>query len=98
MNGVKHDKGKAPMHLLLIEVPRASVRLSEALSYGEGKYGRGNWRNVPEGSDRYLAATLRHLTAHASGEKVDDESGLSHLAHAAANIMFLLDADDVNHR
>ncbi len=93
MEGVKHDKGKAPMHLLLIEVPKASVRLSEALSYGENKYGRGNWRNVPEAPDRYLAATLRHLTAHASGEEEDGESGLSHLAHAAANIMFLLDAE-----
>ena len=33
---------------------------------------------------------LRHIFAWASGERVDAESGLSHLAHAGANVLFLL--------
>ena len=33
---------------------------------------------------------MRHLIAWSNGEDNDKESGLSHLGHAACNIMFLL--------
>ncbi len=40
---------------------------------------------------RVLDAALRHLVAYNSGERIDGESGLSHLAHVATNICFLIE-------
>ena len=40
---------------------------------------------------RPLAAAMRHIMAFNDGEDKDPESGLSHLAHAACCIMFLLE-------
>jgi hypothetical protein len=36
------------------------------------------------------SAGYRHLTAWSMGENTDPETGLSHLAHAACNMLFLL--------
>ena len=40
---------------------------------------------------RLLGAALRHLFAWGAGKGKDDETGRSHLAHAAACVLFLLD-------
>ena len=42
---------------------------------------------------RYVDALYRHLLAYIEGNEVDEESGLSHLAHMACNISFLLDEE-----
>ncbi len=56
-------------------------------AYGVKKYGRPNdWRTTP--STRHFDAALRHLFAFMAGEELDEASNLSHLYHAAANIMF----------
>jgi hypothetical protein len=53
------------------------------LKYEPDTYRRGtNWR-------RYVGATLRHTLVFARCEDVDPETGLSHLAHAAACLMIL---------
>ena len=39
---------------------------------------------------RLYAAVFRHMTAWFMGEDLDKESGISHLAHAACSIVFLL--------
>lgn len=41
----------------------------------------------------HLGAALRHLTRWQEKEGVDTESGKSHLAHAAARILMLLDLE-----
>lgn len=56
--------------------------------FGTEKYVKNGWRNGMEWS-RLVDATLRHLTAWMEGEEVDPESGVSHLYHAACNLMFL---------
>lgn len=91
MSGVKYDGEKPRLNLLMQEVPYGLEQLALSLQLGEAKYGRGNWRNVENKEDRYLAALLRHLVAYNKGERLDKESGLSHLAHVACNAMFLLD-------
>ena len=91
--GIKFDADKPQMNLLFQEVPTALIKVSECLSVGEKKYGRGNWKAVDNLEDRYLAALTRHLTAYYQGEKVDAESGKSHLAHVAVNALFLLDSE-----
>jgi hypothetical protein len=60
------------------------------LKFGADKYAEHNWRKGFAWS-RPLAAAMRHLTAFNDGEDKDPESGLSHLAHAACCIMFLLE-------
>jgi hypothetical protein len=89
--GRKFDGEKPRLNLLMQEVPYGLEQLALTLQLGEDKYGRGNWREVENKEDRYLAALLRHLVAYNKGEKLDPESGLSHLAHVASNAMFLLD-------
>ncbi len=93
MSGIKYDTGKVDMGLLFREVPYALEETSKALQMGSEKYGVGNWLKVEDGNSRYLSALVRHITAYYQGEAVDKESGLSHLAHAAVNAMFILDLE-----
>ncbi len=52
-------------------------------------YGERNWeKGMCWG--RPFAALMRHMWAWMRGEKVDPETGISHLAHAACNIAFLI--------
>ena len=85
--GRKNDQGKNRLDLI---EPQFIEGVGEVLTFGAAKYGPNNWQNVEDAEDRYYAAALRHLMAWRRGEVVDEESGLSHLKHAATNIMFLL--------
>lgn len=63
--------------------------VAKVLTFGANKYEAWNWyRGFRWG--RVLGACFRHLFAWARGEKLDPESGLPHLAHAACCIMFLI--------
>jgi hypothetical protein len=84
---VKHDQNKLPMHLLSTE---ALEQIAAVLQFGAQKYESHNWRKGFVWS-RPLSAALRHILAFNNGEDRDPESNLSHLAHAACCIMFLLE-------
>lgn len=84
---LKFDGDKLPLHLLSTE---AMNQTAAVLKFGAQKYAEHNWRKGFAWS-RPLAAAMRHLTAFNDGEDRDPESGLSHLAHAACCIMFLLE-------
>jgi hypothetical protein len=87
VSGVKHDGGKPEIDL----ISKVFVdELARVLSFGAVKYGRYNWKKGFE-SHRLISAVQRHVQAFNHGIDLDDESGLSHLAHAAANLMFLID-------
>lgn len=94
--GMKYDGGKPRMDLLLSGCPNALEQVSQILTFGAQKYAAHSWQTVPQGEDRYLAALLRHLTAHGKGEVNDPESGMSHLAHAACNALFILELEARN--
>lgn len=85
---VKYDTNKPAVELIPFV---ALEKIGEVLAYGRIKYAAHNWR-FGEGLawSRLLGAALRHLFAWGRGEKVDPESGLSHLAHAACSILMLL--------
>lgn len=85
--GMKNDEGKNRLDLI---EPRFIEGVGEVLTFGAKKYEPNNWQKVEDAENRYYAAALRHLMAWRRGEKIDLESGLSHLKHAATNIMFLL--------
>jgi hypothetical protein len=84
---IKHDADKLPMHLLSTE---ALEQIAAVLQFGAQKYAAHNWRKGFVWS-RPLSAAMRHLLAFNAGEDRDPESNLSHLAHAACCIMFLLE-------
>lgn len=89
--GMKFDTGKVQMSLLLIGAPFALRQVAEVLTFGAEKYEAHSWRSVPDGERRYTEAMLRHVFKYLEGERLDEESGLSHLAHAATNLMFLME-------
>lgn len=82
----RHDEGK-----LRIDLVPASVLLeiAEVFTFGCKKYGDVNWQKGMNWSRAY-GSCLRHLFAWASGQDKDPESGLSHLSHAASNIIHLI--------
>lgn len=85
--GLKFDAQKDRWDLL----PTAAVRqIVKVLTFGANKYGDDNWRHVPDARRRYYAAAMRHLTAWWEGTENDEETGVSHLAHAACCILFLM--------
>ena len=85
--GRKADKGKPRWSLL----PRGAVKqVIDVLEFGAQKYAPGNWKRVPDARTRYYDALHRHVEAWWRGEKVDPDSGLPHLAHAACCVLFLL--------
>ena len=84
--GKKYDADKPRLDLI---TPKFIIDVANVLGYGAKKYGEYNWQAVDNGDNRYYAAALRHLLAYRQGEIFDAESGLTHLSHAATNIMFL---------
>ena len=63
--------------------------LAAALTFGGRKYDRDNWRKGMQWT-RPRAACLRHCDAfYFGGEIRDPESGVHHLGHAMACLMFL---------
>ena len=90
--GRKDDAGKLRWDLLPVGPVREVVRV---LMHGADRYGEGNWRHVPEARRRYYAAALRHVTTWFDGDRDDPDTGLSHLAHAACCLLFLLALDEV---
>ncbi len=87
--GIKNDRldNKPRWELLPMD---AVEKIVEVLTYGATKYADHNWKMVDGLNDRYYAALMRHLVASRNGEKTDADTGMSHLAHAACNAIFLL--------
>ena len=88
--GRKFDGGKPQYGLL---PPLALEETAKVLTYGAEKYEPDNWKHVPDSKRRYFDAMQRHLWAWKAGEQNDQETGLSHLAHAMCCLMFLYEHD-----
>lgn len=70
--------------------PRALEEVARVFTYGAEKYAPRGWeRGMPWG--QLFGAAQRHLWAFWDGEDYDCESGLLHLAHAAWNVLALLE-------
>lgn len=86
--GRKDDNEKLRYDLV---PPHALAQITSVLTFGAKKYADDNWRKVPDPERRYVAAAMRHIEAYRAGETLDKETGVSHLAHAACCLMFLLE-------
>lgn len=91
----KADAGK--LHLTLVPT-QIIYEIAKVREYGCNKYpngGRDNWKQVD--IERYMDALARHvLAAWDDPAKVDEESSLLHLAHAACNLAFILELMEEN--
>jgi len=88
--GVKWDIGKPRFDLLPAEI---ELEVAKVLTVGAAKYAPDNWKKVPGGRWRYIAAMRRHISAYQRGEINDPDDGLHHMAHAICCAMFLGEAD-----
>lgn len=85
---LKFDSDKPDMS----QLPLKDLELlAQVLEYGARKYSRDNWKKGGgHDPNRLIAACLRHLAAFQEGEYTDPESGLSHIAHACCNLVFIM--------
>ena len=83
--GMKETSGKLRWTLLPLLAVKEIVKV---LEYGAKKYSADNWKKVEP--EKYKEAAFRHWTAYLEGEKVDPETGISHLAHLGCDVLFLL--------
>lgn len=85
---VRDDSEKTQWHLMPWE---AVEEINKVLEFGAKKYAAHNWQRGDGFSyTRVLNSLLRHVFSYMRGEDSDPESGLSHLAHAGCNVLFLL--------
>lgn len=88
--GRKDDAGKLPYDLL----PWGAVaQVVAVLQYGAKEYAPDNWKQVKDWRRRYFSAACRHLISWVTGEKLDPETGLHHLAHASCCLLFMIELD-----
>jgi hypothetical protein len=85
--GVKHDQEKTDYTFISY---LALEQVNQVLTFGAKKYEAHNWRKGFKWT-RVASASLRHIFAWLSGQDKDPETGLSHLAHAACCLFFLLE-------
>ena len=82
---LRYNTGKPQLNEIS---PQFLLDMGKVLEKSRQKYPRGNW----EKGNNYSVpfdSLMRHLLAWQSGESVDKESGESHLAHIALNLMML---------
>lgn len=90
--GAKLDAGKNRLGLVFTDFAKAIEQVGLVATLGAIKYTASGWVAVDKGKERYSDALFRHLVAHAKGERVD-ASGLLHLAHAAWNVLAVLELE-----
>lgn len=83
---IKKDSGKLRWSLMPFNELKDVVKV---LMKGAEKYSPDNWKKCDD-TTRYKDALMRHVVAYVSGDKIDEEFGLSHLAHAMCNCLFLM--------
>ncbi len=88
--GRKFDGGKLRYDLIPV---LALEETTKVVTKGAEKYDDENWKLVPEGRRRYLAAAMRHIQQWRKGEIYDEEMGTHHIANAISNLMFILEKE-----
>lgn len=94
--GAKLDAGKLRAQLVLGDFATVLKQVCEVGTFGANKYSAHGWLSVTNAQERYADAMVRHWLAHSSGEIVDADSGLPHLAHMAWNVLALIELRNRN--
>lgn len=62
--------------------------MARVLDFGDDKYGEKNWTEYTNVNE-LISALMRHIDCFRKGNRLDEQSGLEHLDHAATNIMIV---------
>jgi hypothetical protein len=79
--GGKQSKVPYAFHVM---PPKAILAVAETLQEGDAKYGRFNWKLIPE--DEHLNHSIGHIYKHLSGDTTE-----KHLVNAACRALFALE-------
>lgn len=91
---IRHNQDKLRVDLIPTQLTES---VAKVLTFGAKKYSPNNWKGfTKEQQDEILGSLLRHILEYQKGNKIDSESGLHHLAHAACNIAFILYFEEQN--
>lgn len=83
---VRYNKGKTLWSL----IPKRPLHdIARVFTYGAAKYSDRNWEAPGFDYSSVYDSAMRHLDSWWQGQDIDEESGLPHLAHACANLLFL---------
>jgi hypothetical protein len=85
--GVKHDEGKRVYAYLPYD---AIEEVLKVLELGADKYGKANWTRGMDYSRAFNAAQRHQKQWFYEQQDLDPESGITHLAHAVASLLFLI--------
>jgi hypothetical protein len=89
--GAKLDSNKPDLDLVLGDFAKALQEVGKIGTFGAKKYTEHGWLSVSNGQRRYSSAMWRHIFQYKEGDELDNESGFSHLAHAAWNALAVLE-------
>lgn len=86
----KNDKGKPRLDLVPLDIVDA---IGEVMTEALKVYTENSWKTVEK--HRFIAATMRHWNKYKEDNKsINEDTGLPHLWHAAANIAFLVNFEN----
>lgn len=83
---IKYDNEKVMADLL---PPDVLIEIAKVYTFGAKKYEKNNWAKGGN-YGRIIASLKRHLMLFEAGEDLDEESGMSHVAHINCCAQFLL--------
>ena len=71
--------------------PEFIMGLGRIMTFGAKKYAADNWKlgDSKESQERIKGALLRHIMLYLNGDKIDHETGESHLYHVAFGLQAL---------
>jgi Domain of unknown function (DUF5664) len=87
MPGIRENGGKPPVNLIM---SKALLEVAKVAEFGAKKYSPHNYRKGMKWSF-FIDAMCRHTIKYCVGERIDEESKLSHLAHIAWNALAILE-------
>lgn len=77
---------------LTVIPPRALRPVASVIAHGNEKYSEADWLSRDSRED--LRAALGHILECLAGIDIDTSSGESHVAHAAARLLFVLERQE----
>jgi len=94
MSALRYNEDKPRVDYILL-FPNALAALARVMEFGASKYEDGNWQKGEKPDREYLGSCMRHLLKRFGKDQAyDDDSGCSHIAMAAWNLLALL---ELNH-
>lgn len=75
--------------------PEVLRQVAEVFTFGVDKYSKNDWQKKCD-FDFWLDKIYRHLNEYQSGNYLDKESDLPHLAHMIADAMILAALEEAN--